>query len=163
MQVCPTSSLFGHPFMSRTCHRRPKWLRTQACAGYDRTYEGPEITLEYCTDLQGFVSRMQCLIFCPHPIRLIRWLSIIKVLSRNPILFLNLMSMEHNVLQSCVKPFLLSFENHFQNVPLPNPKMHYCTIFQPAIPETWQKCFTPLCKTPANGSATFQTLLLLCT
>ena len=32
------------------------------------------------------------------------------------------------------KTFLLSFENHSQNVPLPNPKMHYGAIFQPAIP-----------------------------
>ena len=56
----------------------------------------------------------------------------------------------HLYLQSCVIPCLLSFENHPQNVhpqnvPLPNPKMHYCAIFQPANPETWQECFTLLC------------------
>ena len=41
----------------------------------------------------------------------------------------------------CVKTFLLSFENHSQNVPLPTPKLHCCAIFQPAIPESWQECF----------------------
>ena len=44
-------------------------------------------------------------------------------------------------IQSCVKTFLLSFENHSQHVLLPTPKLHYGAIFQPAIPETWQECF----------------------
>ena len=39
-----------------------------------------------------------------------------------------------------VKTFELSSENHPQNVPLHNPKLHYGAIFQPAIPETWQEC-----------------------
>ena len=43
--------------------------------------------------------------------------------------------------QSCVKTFLLSFENHSGSVPLPTPKLHYGSIFQPAIPKTWQECF----------------------
>ena len=43
--------------------------------------------------------------------------------------------------QSCVKTFLLSSENHPQNVPLPTPKMHYDAIFQPAITKTWHGCF----------------------
>ena len=43
--------------------------------------------------------------------------------------------------QSCVKTFLLSSENHSQYVLLPTPKLHYGTFFQPAIPETWQECF----------------------
>ena len=43
--------------------------------------------------------------------------------------------------QSWVKTLLLSFDNHAQNVPLPTPKLRYGTIFQPAIPETLQKCF----------------------
>ena len=40
------------------------------------------------------------------------------------------------------KHFLLNYENHYQNVQLLTPKMHYGAIFQPAIPRTWQKCFT---------------------
>ena len=43
--------------------------------------------------------------------------------------------------QSCVKTFLLSFEIHSQNIPLPTPKVHHGAIFQPAIPETWQESF----------------------
>ena len=39
------------------------------------------------------------------------------------------------------KTFLLSFENHSQNVPLPTQKIHYGAIFQPAIPKTRQECF----------------------
>ena len=39
------------------------------------------------------------------------------------------------ILQSCVNTFLLSSENHPQNVPLPTPKMHYDTTFQQAIPQ----------------------------
>ena len=39
------------------------------------------------------------------------------------------------------KTFLLSFDNHSQNVPLPTPKLHYSAIFKPAIPQTWQECF----------------------
>ena len=39
------------------------------------------------------------------------------------------------------KTFLLSFKNRSQNFPLLTPKMHYGPIFQPVIPETWQKCF----------------------
>ena len=38
--------------------------------------------------------------------------------------------------QSCVNTFLLSCENHPQNVPLPTLKMRCNTIFQPSIPET---------------------------
>ena len=37
--------------------------------------------------------------------------------------------------------FLPSSENHPQNVQLPTPKMHYGTIFQPDILETWQEYF----------------------
>ena len=48
-------------------------------------------------------------------------------------------------IQSCVKTFLLSFENHTQKVLLHIPKLHYGAIFQPSIPETLQKCFTLLC------------------
>ena len=44
-------------------------------------------------------------------------------------------------IQSCVKTFLLSSENHPQNVPLPTQKMHHGTTFQPAIPGTWQDFF----------------------
>ena len=49
---------------------------------------------------------------------------------------------------SCVKTCVLSFENHSQNVPLLTTKLHYHTIFQPAIPKTWQECFytTVLCR-----------------
>ena len=36
--------------------------------------------------------------------------------------------------QSCVIIFQLSFENHPQNVAPPTPKLHYGTIFQPAMP-----------------------------
>ena len=43
--------------------------------------------------------------------------------------------------QSGVKTVLLGFENHSQNVPQPNPKMHSDAIFQPSVPETWQECF----------------------
>ena len=39
------------------------------------------------------------------------------------------------------KTFLLNSENHFQNVALPTPKLHYGAIFQPAIPETKQDWF----------------------
>ena len=46
--------------------------------------------------------------------------------------------------QSREKTFLICFENHSQNVPLPTPKMHYSAIFQPAIPKTCQECFTLL-------------------
>ena len=35
--------------------------------------------------------------------------------------------------KSCVKIFLLRFENHSQNVALPTQTMHYGAIFQPAI------------------------------
>ena len=49
-----------------------------------------------------------------------------------------------HVVQSCGKPFLLSSENHPQNGPLPTQKLRYGAIFQPAIPETLQECFTPL-------------------
>ena len=42
--------------------------------------------------------------------------------------------------QSCVKTFLLSYENHSKNVPLPTPKLHNGAIFQQAIPETGQEC-----------------------
>ena len=35
--------------------------------------------------------------------------------------------------QSCVKTFLLRFDNHFQNVPPTTPKIYHDTIFQPAI------------------------------
>ena len=45
------------------------------------------------------------------------------------------------LLQSCVKVFLPSVENHSQNVPPTTPKLHYGTIYHPAIPETWQECF----------------------
>ena len=44
------------------------------------------------------------------------------------------------IVQSCVKTFLIRFENHFQNVPLPTPKWNHCTTFQPFIPKTWQEC-----------------------
>ena len=44
-------------------------------------------------------------------------------------------------LQSCVKTFLLNFENHSKHDTLPTLKLHFGTIFQPAIPETWQECF----------------------
>ena len=37
--------------------------------------------------------------------------------------------------QSCVETFLLSSEDHSQNVPLPTPNMHYGATFQPTIPE----------------------------
>ena len=37
------------------------------------------------------------------------------------------------VLHGCVATFLLSSENHPQNVPLPNPKMLCAATFQPAI------------------------------
>ena len=46
--------------------------------------------------------------------------------------------------QSCVKTFLLSFENHSKSSTF-HTKLHYGTIFRPAIPETWQECFTLLC------------------
>ena len=46
-----------------------------------------------------------------------------------------------NIIQCCVKTFLLSFENRSQNVPLPTQKLQYGTIFQPAIHKTWQDCF----------------------
>ena len=42
--------------------------------------------------------------------------------------------------QSYVETFLPSSENHQQNVPLGIPQMHYGAIFQPTMPETWQKC-----------------------
>ena len=48
---------------------------------------------------------------------------------------------DHLEKQSCVKIFLISFENYPQNVPLPTPKMHYGATFQPAVPKTWQECF----------------------
>ena len=35
------------------------------------------------------------------------------------------------------KHFLLNYENHYQNVQLLTPKMHYGAILR-----TWQKCFT---------------------
>ena len=35
--------------------------------------------------------------------------------------------------------------NYPQNVLLPTQKLHYGTIFQPAIPETWQDFLTPHC------------------
>ena len=38
--------------------------------------------------------------------------------------------------QSCVNLFLLSFENHSQNVPLPTPKLYYGAIFQLDFPKT---------------------------
>ena len=38
------------------------------------------------------------------------------------------------------KTFLPSFDNHSLNVPLPTPKLHYGTLFQSVIPETWQEC-----------------------
>ena len=49
--------------------------------------------------------------------------------------------------QSWVKTFLLSSDNHHQYVPLLTPKMHFGTLFQPSIPETWQELFlsTLLC------------------
>ena len=51
-----------------------------------------------------------------------------------------------NQVQSCVKTFLTSFENHPPNFPLFTPKMHYGTIFQPSIPQTCQECVnTTLC------------------
>ena len=42
---------------------------------------------------------------------------------------------------SCVNIFLPSSENHPQNVPVPTSKIHSDTIFQQAIPKTWQECF----------------------
>ena len=44
-------------------------------------------------------------------------------------------------IQSCLETFLLSSENDSKNVWLITPKTHYGTIFQPAIPKTWQECF----------------------
>ena len=49
------------------------------------------------------------------------------------------------IIQSCVKTFLLSSENHPQKVLLLPQNMHYDALFQPPIPETWQECFTLLC------------------
>ena len=51
-------------------------------------------------------------------------------------------------IQSFVKSIPLSFENHNQNVLLPTPKLYYGAIFHPAIPETWQDCFTLICSSP---------------
>ena len=48
----------------------------------------------------------------------------------------------HMLVQSCVKPFLPSSENHSQNVPLPTLSMHYGAIFQPAIPKPDRNVFT---------------------
>ena len=45
------------------------------------------------------------------------------------------------IIQSCVKTFLLSSENHPHNVSLPTPQMHYGATFQLAIPGTWQEYF----------------------
>ena len=42
----------------------------------------------------------------------------------------------HHKIHSCVKTFLLSSENDPQNVPLPDPNLHYDVIFQSAIPQT---------------------------
>ena len=47
-------------------------------------------------------------------------------------------------LQSRIKTYVLSFEYHSQNVPLPTVKLLHGAIFQPAIPETWQNVFTLL-------------------
>ena len=47
----------------------------------------------------------------------------------------------HVKIQSCVKTFLPSSENHSQNVPLPTPNLHYGAIFQHTIPKTPQECF----------------------
>ena len=46
-----------------------------------------------------------------------------------------------NIVQSCVKTFLISSETHPQNLPLPTLKMHFDATFQPAIPGTWQEYF----------------------
>ena len=48
---------------------------------------------------------------------------------------------DSEILQSCVKTFLLSSENCPQNVPLLTPKLHFGAIFQPSVPKTWQECF----------------------
>ena len=54
------------------------------------------------------------------------------------------------IIQSCVKTFLLSSENHPHNVSLPTPQMPYGATFQLqlAIPGTWQEYFTRLCISP---------------
>ena len=44
-------------------------------------------------------------------------------------------------IQSCVKSFLLSSENHPQDVLPSSPKLHDGAAFQPTIPGTWQECF----------------------
>ena len=44
-------------------------------------------------------------------------------------------------IQSSVKTFLRSSQNHPQNVWLPTPKMHYMATFKPTMPKTWQECF----------------------
>ena len=49
-------------------------------------------------------------------------------------------------IQSCVKTFLLSSENHPQDAPLPTAKIHKVATFLPATPGTRQECFTRLCR-----------------
>ena len=49
--------------------------------------------------------------------------------------------MRQDAVESCVKTFLLSLENHSKNVHLPTPKLHCDALFQSAIPETCQERF----------------------
>ena len=53
-----------------------------------------------------------------------------------------------NTLQSCVKTFLLSLENHSQNVPLTTLKLQYDAICPPAILKPGRNVFTLLCTSP---------------
>ena len=52
----------------------------------------------------------------------------------------------------CKKKTLTSFENQPQNVPLPTLKLHNGSIFQLAIPKTWQECFYTALYIPDEGS-----------
>ena len=63
--------------------------------------------------------------------------------------------------QSCVNPFLLSFENRSQNVPLPTPNLHNGAIIHPAIPETWHEGFTLLCMYVPRGEEKKRNFLFL--